>query len=331
MRKLRVLVTGGCGFIGSHFIVRGLHKEPCCGEIVNLDLLTPAGSLTHLASVANHPNYVFVHGDIRNAGLVETLCRTHHIDTCVHFAAETHVDNSIAHPHSFYQTNVEGTLTLLNVVRLFPHIHVHHISTDEVFGSLTEGMADIDTTPYRPNSPYAASKAAADHLVRAYQKTYGMQGSISYCTNNYGPRQSGDKLIPKAICACLHNTPFPLYGSGEHIRDWLFVQDHVEGLWKILQGRPHGQSFAFAGTYPLSNRALLSLLMAAYAGLCQHPLEQYLCLIETVADRPGHDFRYALDTRKTQMTLGWKPTTPFDHGLRQTIEWFIQTHATLTC
>ncbi len=235
LRYKRLLVTGGAGFIGSAFIRYGLKQGIGCEKIVNLDLLTYAADLRNLASVENDPRYLFVQGNICDEALVEKICVEMGIDAIVHFAAESHVDRSISGPRAFYETNVGGTIALLEVVRRHPQIHFHHISTDEVYGSLASEGVFSEDSPYRPNSPYAASKAASDHFVRAYAHTYGISTTLSHCTNNYGPGQHVEKFIPRMIYGCYHRQPLPLYGSGANVRDWIFVDDHSEAVWTILE------------------------------------------------------------------------------------------------
>lgn len=320
MRPLnRLFVTGGAGFIGSAFIRYLLRHPDFHGKILNFDLLTYAGDLSFLDGFHEHPRYRFVQGDINNRALVEKLFLEQEIDTVVHFAAETHVDRSIASALPFIETNVKGTLMLLEAVRTLPHIHFHHVSTDEVYGSLGESGAFSEHSPYRPNSPYAASKAASDHLVRAFAQTYKLSTTISHCSNNYGPCQNREKLIPLMIHNCLHKKPLPVYGRGSNVRDWLYVEDHAEAIWCILKEGQKGQVYDIGGKTELSNLELLHLLIDLLHSV--RPGD-YRCLIRFVQDRPGHDFRYALDTTKIETQLHWTPKVSLRDGLLRTIQWY---------
>lgn len=324
-RLKRVLVTGGAGFIGSAFIRYGLNQLLIsCEKIVNLDLLTYAANLHNLASVEKDPRYLFVQGDIRDQRLVEKLIVDQSLDAIVHFAAESHVDRSIASPYTFYETNVGGTLALLEVVRKYPHVHFHHISTDEVFGALAEKGRFSEDSAYQPNSPYSASKAAADHFVRAYTHTYGLFTTLSYCSNNYGPGQHVEKLIPRMITSCLYKKPFPLYGQGDQVRDWIFVDDHVAAIWTILEHRQKGVRYAIGGGCERRNVDVLYLLSDLFADRQKEDPNVYRSLITPVADRPGHDFRYAIDSSKIQKETGWRPKHDFASGLYQTLNWYLE-------
>jgi len=314
-----LFVTGGAGFIGSAFIRYLLRSPDFTGRILNYDLLTYAGNLEFLKGFHTHPRYHFVQGNILNQPLVERLLLEREIDTLVHFAAETHVDRSIASAQPFIETNVKGTLSLLEAVRKVPHIHFHHISTDEVYGSLGESGAFNETSPYRPNSPYSASKAASDHLVRAFTQTYGVSTTISHCSNNYGPCQNGEKLIPLMIRNCLKKKPLPIYGRGANIRDWLYVDDHAEAIWRILQKGKKGGTYAIGGKTELSNLELVHLLISLIHP--ENPRDLH-SLIRFVQDRPGHDFRYALDPSKMEKELHWQPRTSLKEGLLRTIRWY---------
>ena len=317
-----LLVTGGAGFIGSAFVRYLIHHVPQVQKIVNLDLLTYAGSLAHLSSVEKDPRYLFVKGDILNGPLLEELIRKHDIEAIVHFAAESHVDRSIENPRLFYKTNVEGTLSLLDVVCRFPKIHFHHVSTDEVYGSLAEGEF-FEHSPYQPNSPYAASKAASDHFVRAYARTYGISVTVSHSSNNYGPHQYVEKFIPRMIYGCIKKEPLPLYGQGLNQRDWLFVEDHAEAIWMIVQKAPAGQTYNIGGRFEARNIDLLQLIIERFAKIKGENPKKYQSLITFVKDRPGHDFRYALNCEKVEKELGWKPKHPFDQGIDKTIQWYL--------
>ncbi len=314
-----LFVTGGAGFIGSAFIRYLLRQPDFKGRILNYDLLTYAGNLEFLNGFHDHPRYRFVQGDILNQPLVEKLLLEQEIDTIVHFAAESHVDRSIASALPFIDTNVKGTLSLLEAARKFPQIHFHHISTDEVYGSLGESGAFNEHSPYRPNSPYAASKAASDHLVRAFAHTYGLSTTLSHCSNNYGPCQNREKFIPLMIHNCLKRLPLPVYGRGANIRDWIYVDDHAEAIWKILQQGKRGQTYDIGGKTELTNLELLHLIMDLISQ--EHPGD-YKSLIRFVQDRPGHDFRYALDTAKIEKELYWRPKTSLREGLKKTLHWY---------
>lgn len=321
----RLLVTGGAGFMGSAFIRYLLQKIDSIEKIVNLDLLTYAGNLQNVSSVEKDQRYFFVRGDILQASLVEELIRVHQIDGIVHFAAESHVDRSIENPHLFYRTNVEGTIALLNVVRRFPKIHFHHISTDEVYGSTSEGEFS-ETSSYRPSSPYAASKAASDHFVQAYVQTYGISATISHSTNNYGPHQNPEKFIPRMIYGCIEKKPLPVYGQGVNVRDWIYVEDHAEAVWKILQKGKSGNVYNIGGSCQKKNIDLLKDLIARFSRLKKENVENYAKLITFVNDRPGHDLRYALCTDKITRELGWSPRIDFNEGIDKTILWYLENY-----
>lgn len=317
-----ILVTGGAGFIGSAFIRYGL-QHSLCDKIVNLDLLTYAGNLDNLQCIEKDSRYFFEKGDICDERFVEHVCIAHGIDTIVHFAAESHVDRSILGPKAFLRTNVEGTVSLLEVVRRHSHIHFHHISTDEVYGSTLEG-AFSETSPYRPNSPYSASKAAGDHFVRAYAETYGLSTTLSHCSNNYGPYQHPEKFIPRMIYSCLRKEAFPIYGQGINVRDWVYVEDHVEGIWKILEKGARGETYAIGGECEMRNLDLLYLIIAQFAHLKQEDAAVYHDLITFVPDRLGHDLRYAVDCNKMKIELGWSRRHGLEEGINKTIEWYLK-------
>lgn len=319
----RFLVTGGAGFIGSSFIRVGMEKIPFCERIVNLDNLSYAADLRNLDAVKEDPRYVFVKGDIRDQALVEKICIEEKIDAIVHFAAETHVDRSIETPLAFYETNVGGTIALLEVLRRHPHIHLHHISTDEVYGSLSEVGIFSENSPYSPNSPYSASKAASDHFVRAYAHTYGLATTISHCTNNYGPCQYPEKLIPRMIAGCVHRHTLPIYGQGINVRDWIFVDDHSSAVWTILERGVRGETYGIGGGCEMRNLDLVHLLVGRYAAFKQEDPEKVRSLIAFVEDRPGHDLRYAMDCEKIRRELGWSPMNDFSSGIDQTINWYL--------
>ncbi|HET7011063.1 MAG TPA: dTDP-glucose 4,6-dehydratase [Anaerolineales bacterium] len=326
----RLLVTGGAGFIGSNFVRHLLASDPDI-LVVNLDALTYAGSPANLEDLPDPSRHVFVHGDITDRPLVDGLLRRHTIDTIVHLAAETHVDRSIVGPAEFVRTNIEGTFILLEVARkawledkLLPvgEVRFHHVSTDEVYGALdpAEPAADEEHA-YRPTSPYAASKAASDHLVRAYARTYGLPVTLSNCSNNYGPRQFPEKLIPLMILNALEGKPLPVYGDGRQIRDWVHVDDHCEGLRTILRrGRP-GETYHVGGGVQVANLDLLHSL-CGLLDLRRPSTRPYAELIAFVADRPGHDRRYALDIGKIERELDWQPRETLDTGLAKTVDWY---------
>jgi dTDP-glucose 4,6-dehydratase len=325
MRKIRnILVTGGAGFIGSAFIRYVLQSVPDFeGTCLNFDLLTYAGNLQSLSSVEKDPRYIFQQGDICNQALVEHLCFEYEIDTIVHFAAESHVDRSIEDPKTFLTTNIMGTYHLLETVRKFPKIHFHHVSTDEVYGCLDKTGYFNEESAYHPNSPYSASKASSDHFVRAYNRTYKLSTCTSNCSNNYGPYQYPEKLIPLMILNCLNGKPLPVYGEGVNVRDWLYVDDHAKALWMLLEKGRSGDSYAIGGESECRNIDLVRNiieLIAEMQGTDPAELEQ---LITYVKDRPGHDFRYAIDCSKMKRVIGWHPEHDFKSGLRKTVAWYL--------
>jgi dTDP-glucose 4,6-dehydratase len=329
-RPSTLLVTGGAGFIGSNFVHHMLRADTSV-RIVNLDLLTYAGSLDNLLDLPDHSRHVFVHGDICDRPLVDRLLHEHAIDTIVHFAAESHVDRSIADPRDFMRTNVEGTFTLLEAARAaWPEqgsaaparqCRFHHISTDEVFGSLRPSdPAFVETTPYAPNSPYSASKAASDHLVRAYFHTYGLPVVTTHCSNNYGPRQHAEKFIPTVIRNCLAGTRIPVYGDGQNVRDWLYVDDHCDALQRVLTQGKAGETYNIGGCNEWRNSDVVALICR----LLDERLPErapHRRLVEFVKDRAGHDRRYAIDTAKISDELDWGPAEDFETGIARTIDW----------
>jgi dTDP-glucose 4,6-dehydratase len=328
-----VLVTGGAGFIGSNFVRYLLDAEPQV-QIVNLDALTYAGSLENLKDLPAKyaERHTFVQGDICDRNLVSGLLRQHKIDTIVHFAAETHVDRSILGPEPFIQTNVIGTFTLLEAARQvwlvekslpLGQVRFHHVSTDEVYGTLNPNdPAFSETTPCAPNSPYAASKASSDHLVRSYSHTYQLPVTISNCSNNYGPRQFPEKLIPLIILNALIGRSLPVYGDGQQIRDWLFVTDHCEAIYLILtQGKP-GETYNIGGNNQPANLTIVETVCDLLDEI-QPLAEPHRNLIEFVTDRPGHDRRYAMDISKIERELGWKPRHSLTDGLLATVQWIL--------
>lgn len=325
-RKVQnLLVTGGAGFIGSAFIRYVLQNvSEFEGVCVNLDKLTYAGNLRNLEAVKDDPRYVFHHGDVCNGAFVEHLCREYEIDTIVHFAAESHVDRSICGPQPFIETNIIGTFSLLEIVRKIPEMHFHHVSTDEVYGSLGPTGAFHERSSYAPSSPYSASKASADHLVRAYANTYNLSTCLSNCSNNYGPYQFPEKLIPLMILNCLDRKPLPIYGDGKNVRDWLYVEDHVEALWLLLNKGKRGQTYNIGGEAEHSNLDVVQAICHTVARLQEIEPQELLSLITFVADRPGHDRRYAMDIFKMRTQLDWEPRHSFQEGLEKTIRWYLE-------
>ena len=324
-----VLVTGGAGFIGSNFIRRLLADRQDV-QVVTLDKLTYAGSLENLRSLPGEDRHIFVQGDICDRELVEELLRRHNLDTLVHFAAESHVDRSIASPSPFIQTNLVGTFSLLEAARQvwgegtsFSGRRFHHISTDEVYGELApETPPFLETTPYAPRSPYSASKAGSDHLVRAYHHTYGLPVTISCCSNNYGPYQFPEKLIPHMILNALRGKPLPVYGDGRQVRDWLYVDDHCEAILSILDSGKAGETYNIGGGNQPSNidvvRRICAMLDAYHPADAPH--ERW---ITHVPDRRGHDRRYAMDISRIRSELGWQPRYTFEEGLKLTMNWYL--------
>lgn len=319
-----VLVTGGAGFIGSAFIRYLLSPEANFqGLCINLDALTYAGNPENLKSVEQDSRYIFEHGDIRNQKLVEHLCQEHAIDTIIHFAAESHVDRSILGPQAFIETNIMGTFHLLEVIRKNPHIHFHHVSTDEVYGSLGATGYFTEETPYQPNSPYSASKAASDHLVRAYHHTYHLSCCVSNCSNNYGPFHFPEKLIPVMILNCLNRKPLPIYGQGINVRDWLYVDDHAKALYLLLQHGRKGETYNIGGEAEWRNIDLVHEIIHIISDIQKVDKQELESLITFVKDRPGHDLRYAIDCSKIKGELGWKPTHTVPVALRKTVQWYM--------
>ena len=310
----RILVTGGAGFIGSNFIGMVLAEQPDC-LVVNLDKLTYAGNLENLAAYREHERYKFVLGDICDGALVARVIADHRIDAIVNFAAESHVDRSITGPKVFIETNVTGTLTLLEAARDKNVDRFLQVSTDEVYGSLGPEGKFTEQTPLSPNSPYSASKAAADHLVRAFGHTWGLRYNITRCSNNYGPFQFPEKLIPLMIHNALQNKELPVYGDGMQVRDWLYVYDHCTALWRVLERGVPGEIYNIGGGNEKANLEIVKIILAR--------LGKPATLIRHVTDRPGHDRRYAIDARKTTTELGWKPSVTFEQGIARTIDWYL--------
>jgi len=324
-----MLVTGGCGFIGSNFIRYLLEESDFSGRLVNVDKLTYAGNPENLSGIENDSpgRYIFIRADIGDQDIMAHLFNDYEIDSICHFAAESHVDRSIVKPDAFIQTNIVGTFNLLELARANQERlqRFHHISTDEVFGSLgTEGFF-TEETAYQPNSPYSASKAGSDHLVRAYHKTYGLPITISNCSNNYGPYQFPEKLIPLMILNALEGKPLPVYGDGRHVRDWLYVRDHCTGVWRIMKHGKIGETYNIGGHNEMENIEVVEMICDI--------LDEFQIvadkssprdLITFIQDRPGHDRRYAIDFAKVRQTLGWRPEESFESGLRKTIKWYLE-------
>lgn len=329
-----VLVTGGAGFIGSNFVRTLLQEEPEV-QVVTLDALTYAGSLENLRDLPAPDRHTFVHGDICDRYLVDGLLHKHNIDTIVHFAAETHVDRSIVDPGTFIQTNVVGTFTLLEAARAawlvegrlpLDQVRFHHVSTDEVFGTLApDDPSFTETTPYAPRSPYAASKASSDHLVRSYFTTYGLPITITNCSNNYGPNQFPEKLIPLMILHARDGKPLPVYGDGMQVRDWLYVEDHCEAIRLVIRNGRIGETYAVGGDNQPPNLEIVHTLCGIMDELRPDsyffPHKQ---LIQFVTDRPGHDRRYSIDISKIRTELGWQPRRSLAEGLRETVIWYLE-------
>lgn len=322
----KILITGGAGFIGSHVVRRFVTRYPDY-EIFNLDALTYAGNLENLKDVEDHPNYNFIKGDITDNSFVQDLFIQYNFDGVIHLAAESHVDRSIHNPIAFVKTNVEGTVNLLNAFRDsnlngFGQKRFYHISTDEVYGTLGETGLFTETTPYAPNSPYSASKAASDHFVRAYGETYGLPYVITNCSNNYGPNHFPEKLIPLFISNIIQNKPLPVYGDGNYTRDWLYVIDHAIAIDLVFhQGKNH-ETYNIGGFNEWKNIDLVRLLCQKMDVKLSRSLGTSEQLITFVKDRPGHDLRYAIDASKINHELGWKPSVTFEEGLEQTIDWY---------
>jgi dTDP-glucose 4,6-dehydratase len=310
----RILVTGGAGFIGSNFVRMVLTEHPDC-FVVNLDKLTYAGNLENLADFHGHDRYRFVHGDICDTPLVGRVLDEHRIDAIVNFAAESHVDRSITGPKIFIETNVTGTLTLLEAARDKKIGRFLQVSTDEVYGSLGREGKFTEQTPLCPNSPYSASKAAADHLVRAFGHTWGLPYNITRCSNNYGPYQFPEKLIPLMIHNALNDKELPVYGDGMQVRDWLYVYDHCTAIWRVLEHAPPGEIYNIGGCNEKPNLEVVEVILARLA--------KPKTLIRYVKDRPGHDRRYAIEAGKIIRRLGWTPSVTFEQGIVKTIDWYL--------
>ena len=329
-----ILITGGAGFIGSNFIPLFLENNPGV-KVINLDLLTYAGNLENLEEVESHQDYTFIQGDIGNRDLVERIFREYQVSGVINFAAESHVDNSIADPEIFIRTNVNGTFNLLDVAYRHwmqePFTHkdgnrenrFHHISTDEVYGSLGPEGRFTETTPYAPNSPYSASKASSDMLVRSYHHTYGLNTLITNCSNNYGPKQHKEKLIPTIVRKALAGEKIPIYGDGKNIRDWLYVEDHCRALELVFRKGRVGQVYNIGGDEEKANIALAREICAHLDRKRPKSSGSYTEQISFVKDRAGHDRRYAIDSSKIEKELGWKPKEDFRSGIEKTIDWYL--------
>ena len=321
-----ILITGGAGFIGSNFICYFLGKYPKT-NVVNLDKLTYAGEIKNIAELAKNRNYTFVEGDICDIELVSNLFHEHSIRGVIHFAAESHVDNSINSPKQFIKTNIEGTFTLLEVARKFwngKNYRFHHISTDEVYGSLGMEGFFTESSSYQPNSPYSASKASSDFLVRSYHHTYGMNVVTSNCSNNYGPRQHDENLIPTIIRSAIKGFRIPIYGNGKNVRDWLFVEDHCKGIDVIYSNGVAGETYLLGGNNEFDNLTIADKICEILDKKVPSNKGSYKDQIEFVEDRLGHDFRYAIDASKIKAELGWNALESFDSGLEKTVDWYLK-------
>ncbi|MEO8795034.1 MAG: dTDP-glucose 4,6-dehydratase [Daejeonella sp.] len=329
----KILITGGAGFIGSHVVRRFVNAYPDC-QIVNLDKLTYAGNLLNLKDIEDNSNYTFVKGDIVDADFINNLFSEHNFDSVIHLAAESHVDRSITNPMDFVMTNVVGTVNLLNAAKNhwkgnYADKLFYHVSTDEVYGALGEDGMFTEETSYDPHSPYSASKASSDHFVRAYQDTYGMNTVISNCSNNYGSFHFPEKLIPLAINNIKNNNPIPVYGKGENIRDWLWVEDHARAIDVIFHNAKPGQTYNIGGHNEWKNIDLIKLLCSIMDKKLNRESGSSEKLITYVTDRAGHDLRYAIDSTKLQNELGWTPSLQFEEGLEKTVDWYLENESWL--
>lgn len=329
----KILITGGAGFIGSHLVRLFVNKYPGI-QIVNLDKLTYAGNLANLLDVENATNYEFVKGDIVDEAFIMSLFETHQFDGVIHLAAESHVDRSITNPKEFIMTNIVGTINLLNAARTYwkdqyEGKRFYHVSTDEVYGSLGNEGYFTENTPYDPRSPYSASKASSDHLVRAYYHTYGLPIVISNCSNNYGPNQFPEKLIPLIINNIRHNKPLPVYGEGTNVRDWLYVEDHAKAIDLIYNQGVIGETYNIGGNNERQNIDIVKTLCRIMDKKFQRSKGESEKLITYVKDRAGHDFRYAIDATKLSNSLGWQPEVQFDEGFEKTVAWYLENQAWL--
>ncbi|AQS94220.1 dTDP-glucose 4,6-dehydratase [Polaribacter sp. BM10] len=329
-----ILVTGGAGFIGSNFIPYYLEKNSDC-KIINLDILSYAGDLENLKEVENHKNYTFIKGDICDRDLLNKLFDTYNFTEVIHFAAESHVDNSIKNPDAFVKTNVFGTFNLLDVAKNywmtspnkyreeFKHARFHHISTDEVYGTLGKEGLFTEETSYAPNSPYSASKASSDFMVRSYFHTYGLNVVTTNCSNNYGPKQHNEKLIPTIIRKAISGENIPIYGDGQNIRDWLYVLDHCKGIDLVLENGRAGETYNIGGKNERDNLYIAHKICDILDEIKPKD-KSYKEQISFVKDRPGHDFRYAIDASKLENELGWQADESFETGILKTIEWYLK-------
>ena len=333
MKPKTFLITGGAGFIGSNFIPYFLEQYPN-NNIINIDKLTYAGELSNLSDVYNNKRYTFVKGDICDRALVEKLFKEHQFDGIIHFAAESHVDNSIKNPDAFIKTNIFGTFNVLDVAKNYwmdaphqikqgcEHHRFHHISTDEVYGTLGETGLFTEETSYAPNSPYSASKASSDFIVRSYFHTYGLPVVTTNCSNNYGPNQHKEKLIPTIIRKAISGQPIPIYGDGKNVRDWLYVRDHCSGIYLALENGKLGETYNIGGRNERENLYIANVICELLDEMLPKQAS-YKEQITFVKDRPGHDFRYAIDASKIENELGWKAEENFESGIRKTIEWYL--------
>jgi dTDP-glucose 4,6-dehydratase len=329
MNFKNMMVTGGCGFIGSNFIRFLFEEGGFTGRIINVDKLTYAGNPLSLSDIAQkYPDrYIFERADICDLDMMQNIFKRYSIDAVCHFAAESHVDRSIKRPGSFILTNIVGTFNLLECARAAGSdlIHFHHISTDEVYGSLGPMGFFTEETPYRPNSPYSASKASSDHLVRAYHETFGLSTTISNCSNNYGPYQFPEKLIPLIIMNALEEKPLPIYGDGKNVRDWLYVRDHCDAIWKIMMSGNRGETYNIGGDSELENIRIVEMICDILDEIVPTSgSKSRRSLMTFVKDRPGHDRRYAIDFSKMRNTFNWVPAESFATGLKKTIIWYLE-------
>ncbi len=327
MENRHILITGGAGFIGSHLVRHMVNKYPDY-QIYNLDVLSYAGNLENLSDLEHAPNYTFIKGDICEEDQLTHIFETYGINGVIHLAAESHVDRSILNPLAFVKTNVLGTVILLNVAKHFwkgrNDVRFYHVSTDEVYGSLHDGEYFVEETPYDPQSPYSASKASSDHFVRAYGNTYHLPFVMSNCSNNYGPYQFPEKLIPLFIANIIEEKPLPVYGAGDNVRDWLWVEDHCQAIDVIFHRGNNGETYNIGGRNEWKNLDLIHLLCDTVDAQLGRTKGSAHKLIHFVKDRPGHDMRYAIDPSKLEKELGWTPSLQFEEGLQKTVQWYLE-------